>query len=71
MLTTTETISTAIGTISYFSLAKWLDITFNRGVRYRYHNVPNIRFRELIDAESVGKYYNQHIRNEYRCEKCD
>ena len=61
--------STAISNIKF---NKWpglasgdLDITFSTGKTYTYENVPeNVAFA-LIEAGSVGSYFNEHIRDTY------
>lgn len=40
----------------------------NRG-KYEYFDVPANVIREFIEADSVGKYFNQNIRGQYREEQ--
>ena len=40
-----------------------LDVEFCRGTTYRYLEVPKNVFEDLLRAESVGRYFNRHIRH--------
>jgi lysyl-tRNA synthetase class 2 len=54
--------STAISEVSYDKETKTLRIQFVRGAEYDYPEVPEVEFRKLVSAPSVGKYYNSHIK---------
>ena len=43
-----------------------LDITFVSGKIYRYFGVPLATYVDLLDAESVGEFFNQNIKNAFR-----
>ena len=40
-----------------------LDIEFKNEDVYRFSNVPKDIYEALMNAESHGKYFNEHIRN--------
>jgi hypothetical protein len=40
-----------------------LEVKFSNGKLYRYHKVPESTYKELVDAESIGRHFRQHIRN--------
>ncbi len=42
-----------------------LEIQFESGRVYQYFDVPESVYQELMQAESKGKYFNAHIRNQY------
>lgn len=42
-----------------------LEIHLKDGSRYKYTDVPFEVYDSLINAESKGRFFNQHIRNEY------
>jgi len=42
-----------------------LEIEFATGHVYRYHAVPRRIWRELIEAESKGRYFDAYIRDKY------
>ena len=54
--------SSAISAVSYDKETKVLRIQFVRGAEYDYPNVPEIEFKNLVSAPSVGKYFNQYIK---------
>lgn len=57
-----KVISSAINSASYDTQNGTLTIEFSRGARYDYPNVPAEHYQGLIHAPSVGKYFNQHIK---------
>lgn len=46
-----------------------LEIEFNSGGIYQYHNVPSIVYEQLMSARSHGKYFASNIKNSYRYSK--
>lgn len=46
-----------------------LDITFISGETYTYLAVPMGIYVGLVEADSPGSYYNEHIRDWYRFQK--
>lgn len=42
-----------------------MEITFTNGTTYQYKDCPKSEFEEMVCAESVGKYFNTHIRLNY------
>ena len=46
-----------------------LYLRFRRGEVYRYFEFPEQQYRELLDAESRGRYFLSHIRNQFRYER--
>ena len=45
-----------------------LEIEFrSTGFVYQYFDVPEIEFRKLMNAESMGRYFNKNIKDDYRC----
>jgi KTSC domain len=64
-----ETIdSSAIVAVEY-GAGQWLDIELTNGRIYRYFDVPRDVYEALMAAESKGRFYNDHIRDEYLCER--
>lgn len=43
-----------------------LEIEFKSGGIYQYLDVPQIVFNNLERASSVGRYFSEHIRDQYR-----
>ncbi len=42
-----------------------LEVEFRNGRIYQYFTVPEWVHRDLMEASSVGTYFNQNIRNAY------
>lgn len=61
--------SEAIHKIEYLSDEQRLDVEFEKGFKYKYsyHNVPNDIFEEFNESDSKGAYFNESIRNKYKC----
>ena len=45
-----------------------LYLRFRRGGVYRYFEYPEEQYQEFLDAESRGRYFLSHIRNQFRYE---
>jgi KTSC domain-containing protein len=46
-----------------------LYLRFRSGEVYRYFKFPVGQYRELVEAESQGRYFLSHIRNQFRYER--
>ena len=46
-----------------------LEVEFKGGAIYQYANVPLAIYRDLLLAESVGKFFHRFIKAEYEYEK--
>lgn len=42
-----------------------LEVCFKNGGIYRYFEVPAKLYRQLLAAESKGRFFNAHIRDHY------
>lgn len=61
--------SSNLESAGYDSNVNVLEIEFKRGAIYHYFDVPENVFHELINASSVGSYFNHNIRDVYQCQK--
>lgn len=61
--------SSSIRSVGYYMLNRVLEIEFTRGAVYQYKCVDYIDVLNLLFSDSVGKYFDQHIKNEYTYEK--
>jgi hypothetical protein len=61
--------SSVLAAVAYRSDAQQLDLRFHEGNIYRYFACPLSVYRALLTAESKGRYFAQHIRNGFRCER--
>jgi hypothetical protein len=50
-------------------ISSYLDIEFVNSLVYRYFEVPASTFEALSSAPSAGRFFNQSIRNQYRCQR--
>jgi hypothetical protein len=63
--------STSLNAATYQDQSAFLDLEFQSGAIYRYLGVPVQVYQELLQAESKGRYFNQHIRNRFPYTKID
>lgn len=49
--------------------ADGMSVKFKGGVVYRYPTVPEVVYRQVLTAESVGKEFNLLVRNKFDFEK--
>jgi hypothetical protein len=62
--------STALEQITYDSRAHVLKAKFRDSGRiYAYHEVPQELYDGLLFADSLGAYFNAHIRDRFDCEE--
>ncbi|PSQ70958.1 MAG: KTSC domain-containing protein [Bacteroidetes bacterium QH_9_67_14] len=62
-LTTVE--SSMIHAAGYDAEGRELEVVFNSGKVYRYRDVDEDVFEELLDAESKGRYMQAHVIGVY------
>jgi len=55
--------STALRSVGYDKTNEVLEIEFQNGAIYRYFNVPQRTYDDLLAAESHGRFFVRHIRN--------
>jgi len=60
--------SAAIAAVKYYEQKRMLDVEFRGGSIYRYRHVPQFVYRELLKAESAGKFWNA-IKDQFEYEK--
>jgi hypothetical protein len=60
--------SAAIAAVKYDEQKRMLDVEFRGGITYRYRHVPEFVYRELLKAESAGKFWNA-IKDQFEYEK--
>ena len=54
--------SSAVRAVRYHAGRNELDVRFEEGREYRYHNVPRSKFRALLEADSIGEFVNHEIK---------
>ena len=58
--------SSVLLSVGYDRQAGLLKVRFRNGRTYYYLGVPDTVHRELLSAESIGKYLNEVIKPNYR-----
>lgn len=58
--------SSDIASVGYDRGARILEVEFVRGSVYQYVNVGENVYNELMSADSLGNYFNTHIRDQYQ-----
>jgi ATP-dependent DNA helicase RecG len=56
--------STAIAAVTYEEQNRTLDVEFREGETYRYFNVPEFVYQDLLKAESTGAFWNS-VKDQY------
>jgi hypothetical protein len=57
--------SSAIAEVEYDTEASRLRVVFTSGAEYEYEDVPQDVYAGLLDADSVGRYFIDNIRDRY------
>ena len=60
-----------IYSIGYDSNSKVLEIEFDTYAVYRYYEVPEVLYEQLMAAESKGSFLHKKIKGVYRYEQVD
>lgn len=68
MLPVRSTMASAIG---YDEDREILQIEFNNGAVYQYSGVDCETWEELLDSDSIGKFYNSEIKGCYECDRVE
>lgn len=66
MKTKQSVVSSQLKEVEYDTETSLLTVTFMQGRRYEYKDVPADVFRGLIEADSIGSYFINHIKNKYQ-----
>ena len=61
--------SSMLSSVGYDPSLSVLELEFTEGDVYRYFAVPRRIHRELLAAESLGRYFLAHIRDRYQHER--
>jgi hypothetical protein len=57
--------STMLGSAGHDAQSTVLELQFRNGAVYQYFLVPPRIYRDLLQADSKGGYFNQNIRGKY------
>jgi hypothetical protein len=61
--------SSELRSVGYELDASVLEAEFHSGEVYHYFDVPAQLVVELLEAESIGRYFNAHIRSKFKFKK--
>ena len=50
---------------SYDEATRELAVTFKSGKTYKYLDVPKGVYEQFVNARSHGRFFNEHIKDEY------
>jgi hypothetical protein len=59
--------SSHLASIAYNPDSETLEVEFSSGRVYEYYNVPQFMYERLMEASSIGSFFNAEIRNGYAC----
>ena len=60
--------SSSLISVGYDPNSETLEVEFKNGV-YEYYNVPQFMYDRLMEAGSIGTFFNAEIKNSYACAK--
>ena len=55
--------SSLLESVGYDPEEDVLEVELESGAIYQYRDVPEETYEELLAADSLGRYFNHHIRN--------
>ncbi len=58
--------SSQVKAFGYDAASKTLQLAFNSGGIYQYHDVPAATFEAMKGCESVGKFLGAEIKNKFK-----
>jgi hypothetical protein len=58
--------SSALASVGYSRHLHALEIEFRNGAIYRYLDLPASLYRDLMNADSKARFYDQNIRHKFR-----
>jgi hypothetical protein len=64
--------SSNLAEIGYDENDRILEVKFKKGVIYRYYEVPSTTYAEIVEAESVGRVFQELVKaGGYRYERLE
>lgn len=59
--------SSTLQTVGYEAQSETLEVEFKNGKLYQYYRVPELVYRQLLAADSAGRFLNTRIKPMYEC----
>lgn len=63
--------STQMQIVSFDATKLLLTVTFKSGATYEYYDVPIDVAENLLQAESMGRYFHRYVRGPYKYKKVE
>lgn len=57
--------SSNLVSVGYDPTSEKLEVEFKSGLVYEYYNVPQFIYDQLMQAASIGSFFNAEIRNSF------
>jgi SprT protein len=64
-MTRVQVVSSALHELGYCADSRLLEVTFTNGSLYRYYDVPPGLVQKLLDAPSIGRFFNAFIASSF------
>jgi hypothetical protein len=58
--------SSNVAEIGYDPMTMTLEVAYRNGSVYQYYDVPQVLYEELLRADSIGRFLNSQIKNNFR-----
>jgi hypothetical protein len=55
--------SSLVASVGYDADEEVLEVELQNGRVYQYRDVPEDTYRGLVNADSIGRYFNQYVRD--------
>ena len=65
-----EVVSSNIDAVGYDEETEILEIEFRVSL-YQYEGVPEYMYNDLMNADSVGRFFNENIKDVYPCSRIE
>ncbi len=59
--------SSNLASVGYDANSETLEVEFKNQSIYQYYNVPQFMHEQLMQAPSIGTFFNANIRDAYAC----
>ena len=59
-------LSSMIASLGYEADTSTLEVEFNSGAVWQYYDVPESIYHDLMNSDSLGKFFHSSIKRQYR-----
>jgi len=57
--------SSNLAEVGYDPVSETLEVMFHSGGVYQYYNVPQFEYDRMMEAVSIGTYFNREVKGNY------